>query len=236
MKQSYLQERKIITKAFWDEISVFNRIILTVSGGIDSTYLFLKFHEQGVKFELFHNHTLRELQTAQYTIQEILRHGNQFYVAYPGDDLAMITRKTKEALKKINMGIIHKVKKNIPCCYYLKEKPYHQWIKQNTDSMDLIVSGLAPYEGMQRNIHLGVLRKRNTYLRFLKQLKRWVAYPLRDMNFQADRKYLEYYVNQFIKTQRSGCYSCPIIALWEDLLIEEDDERRNRSLKVWGHD
>ena len=39
-------------------------------------------------------------------------------------------------------------KKNVPCCYYLKEKPYLKWLKKNTDNFSLIILGLASYEGI----------------------------------------------------------------------------------------
>ena len=225
--------RKIITPQFWDEISVFNRIILSVSGGIDSTFLFLAFQAKGIPFECIWNNTGRELRTSLFTLSKIFSYGNLFTITYPETSQKLITKKTRIALKRINQGEISKNKKNIPCCYYLKEKPFNQWIKYNTDLMDVLVSGLAPYEGMQRNIRLGELRNRKTYLRFIKASKRWFAYPLRDLNFQADRKYLEAYVNQYIPTSRSGCITCPIIALWEDLLIEHDEKRLRQSLKAY---
>ena len=230
-------DEKIFSQEFWDEISVFTRIVIPVSGGIDSTVVFLEFTRQGINFELVWNNTLRSMRTARITLSRyIFNQGYPFTILYPLHEQKFISKKTREVMAKIVSGQQQFRKKSIPCCYYLKEAPMTKWLKKHTNEETLIVSGLASYESMQRNIHLGVLRKKSTYIRFLKVQRRWFAYPLRDFNHKSDRLMFKAYLHLHkIKAMRSGCVTCPIVALFDEAMIKqgEDPGRVRISKKVW---
>jgi hypothetical protein len=224
----------MIPHAFWDEISVFTDYLIPVSGGVDSTYVYQHFKERGLKFSLLWNNTGRSLITARNILAILFSEGYPFNITYSLDDQAMITNKSRKIMSRIITGEISYIKKSFPCCYYLKEKPYTQWLAQNTDHHTLIISGLASYEGMQRNIHLGVLRNRNTFLRFKKREQRWFAYPLRDCNTRISNQHMkDFLYARSLEVVRSGCFSCPIVALFEHA-IEDDQARIDRSKKVYG--
>lgn len=224
----------MISKRFWDEISIFDDIIIPISGGVDSTYTYQIFKEKGLKFRLLWNNTGRSLSRAREVLAQIFGEGYEFNICIPGHDQKFITMKTKESFRKILDGEIKKVKKNIACCYYLKEKPFANWLKNYTDSFSLIISGLAPYEGKYRNIHLGQLRKQNRFLRFKKKEQRWFAYPLRDYNKQSDRQFMiDFLMSRNLEVKSSGCYTCPILVLFEEYFIEKEPERLHKSKLVY---
>ncbi|MFX0204399.1 MAG: hypothetical protein ACFFDT_00310 [Candidatus Hodarchaeota archaeon] len=230
----YLEiNEKIVPESFWDEISIFTRYIIPVSGGVDSTVIALEFYKKGIAFELCWNDTRRSLKTARYTLSKLFQLGVPFYITYPKKKQREITLETKEAMKKIVSGSVKYDKNRIPCCRWLKEEPFKRFLKTHTDEETLIVSGIAGYEGNQRQWVVHKLRKNNTFLKFHKTKKRWFAYPLRDYTTQKQGKFLKNYTfNTEYKAVRSGCYTCPIVALFEEA-IEEDMKRIERSKRVY---
>lgn len=233
-----LQET-IIPEEFWKEISVFTRYVIPVSGGIDSTIIVHEFHNRGIQVELLWNNTRMSMPTARRTLSWIFRiTGYPFYITYPDHDQKMILQKTRKIVEKIVTGEWgRKYKRNdLPCCYYVKKAPTKKWYKENTDQETLVINGIAGYEGEQRQTRCGTLRKNNTFLRYHRTFKVWMAYPLRDYtspNF--DGPFLEAYIRTtpYSETRHSGCFTCPIPAMFEHLMIEKDQERLERSKKVW---
>lgn len=230
----YLEiEEKIIPEMFWNEISIFSRYIIPVSGGVDSTVIVDEFIKKGLDFELVWNDTRRSLETARFSLARLFESGYPFYITYPKKNQREITLETKEAMKKIVSGEVEYNKKRIPCCRYLKDEPQARFLKEYTDSEYLIISGLAGYEGNQRQWRMYELRKNNTFLRFKVHEKRWFAYPLRDYTTKKDGIFLKHYgKNLPYKAVRSGCHTCPIVALFEEA-IEDDIKRIERSKKVY---
>lgn len=225
----------VFPKEFWDEISIFTRYVISVSGGVDSTVIVNEFQNQEIDYELFWNNTLRSLVTSRDILSKIFRYTNkQFTIVIPHHPQKLITAKTKATMKRIVAGKLKYNTKTIPCCYYLKIAPFYKWLKEHTDQETLIISGIAGYEGRRRQINLGKLRKQNTFIKHLKVPKRWFAYPLRDYTKNIQGRFLENYLNttDYHDTVRSGCYTCPIVALFENA-IEEDQARIDRSKKVY---
>jgi len=161
--------------------------------------------------------------------------GFQFNITYPEEKQSVITKKTKRALRRILNKEITKNKKNIPCCRYLKEDPFLKFIDEHTELNTLFISSIAAYEGNQRDAFLRQIRNKDTFLHYHVTKNRWFAYPLRDYIFKKEGQFLKSYGQYAIPgVERSGCHSCPIPALYDELLIEEDQKRIERSKKVYG--
>lgn len=209
--------------------------MIPISGGKDSTIIVEYFLKQEVDFELLWNNTGRALKSARQTLCDIFRTtGKPFYITLPTDDQSMITTKTKAAMTAIVNGEKKYNKKSIPCCWYLKEKPAKQFLKDHTGEDTLIVSGIAGYEGFQRQMFLSQLRKRKTFLHYHTTKNRWFAYPFRDVTSRAKAAKTTVCLSRtvFENTQKSGCHSCPIVALFEKACID-DLKRVERSKKVY---
>ena len=226
----------MISQDFWNEISLFSRVLIPVSGGVDSTALFQLFQEQGIDFELIWNDTMRSLPSSRVTLcKYILNSGKQFYITHPVTPQNTITKLTKKAMKRIVDGDIKYNKKSIPCCWHLKEKPFLHWLRKHRSLDMLVISGIAGYEGWQRQAFLAGLRKKGTYLHYHITKDVWFAYPLRDYTKKQDGLNLKEYINN--KAVRSGCYTCPIITLFEEAILKsnpEEKERMDRSKKVYN--
>lgn len=243
MRQQLLSEfheeiqEVIIPEKFWDEISIFSgyEIFIGFSGGIDSSIVVKVFLEKGIKFNLIWNDTRRSMKTARNIIARMFRvSGSLFHITYPEEDQKVITEKTRENIRRIIRGEITKNKHNIPCCRYLKEDPFLDFIKQHTDPNSLFISSIAAYEGNQRDAFLRQIRNKGTFLHYHVTKDRWFGYPLRDYIFKTEGKFLKSYAQLHITgVDKSGCHSCPIPAMYDNLLIEEDNIRLERSKKVW---
>ena len=72
----------------------------------------------------------------------------------------LLTQSSHKA-RTVKLFSIKYNKKSIPCCWHLKEKPFLQWLKKHRSLDMLVVSGIAGYEGWQRQAFLSQLRKRN---------------------------------------------------------------------------
>lgn len=233
-------ETKVIPKAFWDEISVFDDIIISISGGVDSSAVAIAFYIQGLNFELLWNNTLRSMKESRETIIQLMKTLKKpIYILYSPYDQKWITKRTKKKVEEIVAGKIAYNKRNIPCCYYLKEAPVIQFAKKQTDHNILFISSIAGYESMQRQIRLGELRNKNTFLRFKVREQRWFAYPLRDYTNRKQRVILQNFLafNGFSKVRASSCYTCPILYLFEKYIIEQDKQSKDRierSKKVYA--
>lgn len=236
-----IPDKDIIPKTFWDEISVYSLYCISVSGGVDSTAVALAFHNRGLKFHLLWNNTYRSMPTSRNVLAKLFSLGHPFYIVYPHHDQKMISRKTKQAVKyHFDNPEIKYRRHDIPCCYYLKEAPMKKFTKNFLDGSTVIISSIAGYEGQQRQSHLGALRNKNTFIKWKKTDKHFWAYPLRDYTKRRDRILLQNYLsdNGFHQVRNSGCFSCPIIVLFEDLILKSDPsekERIDRSKKVYGN-
>lgn len=242
MRQQLLSEHleipeNVIPSKFWDEISIFSgsEIFISFSGGIDSSVVVNEFYNKGIKANLLWNDTRRSMKSARKTLALLFKvSGFQFYITYPETDQKKITMETRRAVQRIIRGEITKNKHNIPCCKYLKEKPFLGFINNHTEENSLFISSIAAYEGNQRDAFLRQTRNKKTFLHYHVTKNRWFAYPLRDYIFKNDGKFLKSYGQLHIPgVERSGCHSCPIPALYDDLLIEEDQKRLERSKKVF---
>lgn len=232
-----LNPEDIIPKAFWDEITIFDKYEVSVSGGVDSSAVAVAFHNRGIPFSLVWNNTRRSMPTARIVLAQLFRLGHPFTIIYPHHSQKMISRKTKAKVKYYYENPTVKYRKNdLPCCYYLKKAPFR---KHKIDAGTLVISSIAGYEGEQRQTRLGTLRKKNTFLRYKTSDKRFWAYPLRDYTRKRDRLILQNYLfnNKFYRVRNSGCYSCPVIVMFEEQILKNDPsekERINRSKKVYG--
>lgn len=227
----------IIPEKFWDEISIFSghEIFIGFSGGIDSSIVVREFLNKGIKFNLLWNDTRRSMKSARNIIARMFSvSGSQFYITYPEEEQKVITEKTRINLHRIIRGEITLNKRNIPCCRYLKEDPFLNFIEQHTEPNSLFISSIAAYEGNQRDAFLRQIRNKGTFLHYHVTKDRWFSYPLRDYILKKEGKFLKSYAQLYIPgVERSGCHSCPIPAIYDNLMIEEDSIRLERSKKVW---
>lgn len=217
---------------YYQELERFQDIVVTVSGGIDSTAIALDLFERGYKFTMLYNNTGRCMKSARETLVALFKLTKMpFIITYPYVDQKSITEKTKdELIKFFESGKIYN-KKMFSCCRLLKEKPYLDWIRKNRDQSIVFILGLARYEGMNRRIRLIQIMKQNTFLRFKKIEKSWFIYPLRDWK---DEKFLVDYVRShpgFENATHSGCVICPVLTLFE---IPGEEERTLRSQRVFN--
>lgn len=224
----------LLNKNFIKQITAFDRRIVTISGGVDSTATALALFDQGIECELLWNDTRRTMKAARHQLAKIFKlTGWKFHITYPMDiDHKKLREQCIEAIRLIEDGSKEYSKNLFPCCYHLKEKPLDIWIKHDVDPWNtVIISSIAAYESHQRNIRLGELRNRGTYLRF-KRKKYFQAYPWRDFTTRRHGKLLEDYVNYRIgDAVHSGCNACPVLTLFD---IPGEEIRTERSLKVYA--
>jgi hypothetical protein len=196
-------QEDIIPDQFWEEISSFNRIIILVSGGVDSTIIVHEFHKRKINVELLWNNTMRSMPGSRDILAKIFRFtGYRFHIVYPHHNQKEISRKTHDKVDELYSIFLktgnwnHYRRNDIPCCYYLKKAPAKKWYKDNVDCYEtIIVTGIAGYEGHRRQQRLGELRKKGTFLGFLKTYNNWFGYPFRDYKSRKfDRPFLEAYI------------------------------------------
>lgn len=237
-------QEEIIPEQFWEEIEPFKRIIVLVSGGVDSTIIVNEFYQKGIEIELLWNNTWRSMPQARDSLAKIFRFtGYRFNIVYPHHDPKMITQLTRDKVNELfdifyETGNWNHYRRNdLPCCYYLKKAPAKKWYKENIDSYDtIIITGIAGYEGQTRQQRLGELRKEGKFVDFLKSYNNYFGYPMRDYKSRNyDRPFLEAYVRttQYPETRDSGCFTCPVPVMFEHKMIEKDLERLERCKKVW---
>ena len=225
----------IIPREYLIEIDAlpYNNMIISVSGGVDSTAIALALVEIGYKPTIFWNNTLLSMQHARENIIKLITENKlTMHFSYPSIQLKELFKRTKKAVANIVINKEKYNKKKIPCCYYLKEKPFAEWVKKRSYPDSFFVSGIAPYEGYQRMLFTAKLRNRNTYVHFHRTKNRLFTYPLRDYTNNRDRIKLEKYLKKNgYKAKRSGCKTCPVVALFPK--SEEDLQRIVNSKKIW---
>jgi 3'-phosphoadenosine 5'-phosphosulfate sulfotransferase (PAPS reductase)/FAD synthetase len=181
----------MIPESFWQEMDNFEQIGILVSGGIDSSYIALKFMERysSDKLLFIHNNTGLRLKEAKESLGE-LRAKNiriPFLQTNPPKNLKEIL---VDSFQAIDRALSDKEKgrynrKVFDCCYYLKKKPTNLIYRLFPNL--LIISGITPLEAMRRAYWLKQLRQKGTYLRYKKKFKHWFGYPLRDCTTKASR-------------------------------------------------
>lgn len=241
----------IIPKEFFCQLQEINPeiIIIPFSGGIDSTVITLLMHENNYDCILLFNHTHRVMKTAINTINKIQKFTEfPLIVTHPRLNQKEINEKTKARIDVLLPKYISGektlvyLKHDIPCCRYLKEYPAQDFYENYVDlEKTVILSGIAPYEGNQRDAWSRIIKRRGTYFHPHKTKNGLMfGYPLRDL-FNKDYAPVvlsEYLMAKgFDDTRRTGCRgSCPIVAIHYHIRgkrIEEDERRFQNSLKVW---
>lgn len=211
--------KKIIPQEFYDEISEFEKIIVLVSGGVDSTYSAIKIKEHFPQKDilLLHGQTGLEMRSSKTTIQllaEKLELPLEFYIptVNPYEEV-------KKAFSKLDLQMKRK-EEGKPydrtywgCCGSLKKKPFKTWVKKNYSLDTIIISSITRDESTQRFLRLYELEQQNTFIWFLITFQAFYAYPLRDCDSKIQKRKRQEPCESILNflVCSSGCELCPIL-------------------------
>jgi len=217
-----------LDKQFIEEIKQFETIYCLVSGGYHSTTSALLLKDIGFEnVVLVHNKTFLEMKSSIKTMQYLQeKTGYEFIETKPdlGEETVWdIIRRSLQKIPEVMEDIKNKKydRKKFECCTKLKKNSGDKFfetvrtermrIRDGIISFDyVVIDSSCPYESSRRSYYAIDLRKRNTYLRFLKKRKFWKAYPFRD-HF-SEKPFLSYLRSKgFHKIKHSGCVICPIL-------------------------
>jgi 3'-phosphoadenosine 5'-phosphosulfate sulfotransferase (PAPS reductase)/FAD synthetase len=219
----------MFTRSEIRELNKFDNIYCLVSGGKDSTFTALNLHNlrKWIKRPviLLHNNTGLRMRKAKKIIRvldhQLCEKNGWFFeqidakdylekpmMFYVRESIKMIDK----ALKKKSEG---KYSKNMfPCCYWLKERPFEQWLKQQDHKNDVFVLSIKQGDSRQRGLFLSKLRKLKTYYWFNRRRKVTYYYPLRDCKQETVNSYL-LQDKLFWDTDHTGCVKCPVVMMFD---------------------
>jgi 3'-phosphoadenosine 5'-phosphosulfate sulfotransferase (PAPS reductase)/FAD synthetase len=215
----------------------FQRIYILVTGGKDSTYVALMLH--ALRFWIKKPVYLLWGDTGNSMAQN--RKIMEGLSEKTGWELIVIKNTLKHSPMKLVINSMKRLpdakellnegkysKKVFPCCYWLKEKPFMEWLKKEDHSKDVFVVGIKLGDGWQRRRFLLDMIEAEEKFRFNRMKKVWYYYPLRDTVTHDVEKVLTK-EKDFWNTPHSGCRVCPILALFN---IEKEGERYFRTMRV----
>lgn len=245
---------KNITTFPLKQLDRFKKIYVLVSGGIDSTYLFELIREK------YPNRTIPVNCVNIYESNPTLRKINQLYNVLqikPNLKGKKIRDVLIDAFKQIPKA--KELRKNkkynkkvFGCCKILK----HEMFKKNPlfiEPGSVVISGIKRGDGQQRMAFLvqlmkgkeiiGTSKTPNNYTggtnpTFFHKHK-WGAtycYPFRDFKKRyLPDEIIEELMEKYPKLKSSGCFACPVLIVFQDLIekrgSEDDKLTLNRSLK-----
>lgn len=228
----------MIPKEFWAEVP--DKVAITVSGGVDSTYTALQFHKRGFECLLIHNETGLSLPKSRKTLQALVDYTGWKLVTTPTPDNWMKVLKESFA----NIPLVYSRKSGVydrsflKCCNELKKKPSKALYKTLPKEMAIVMS-IAPIESTQRRFRLLELRKKGSFSRMHTGFNgRHHLYPLRDAGTKMERLTRERYCQKILGFEvcASGCRLCPILLIFK--MHDVDPKRWARSrlfaLKLGG--
>ena len=215
-----------IPEEFWEEMTHFKNIVILVSGGKDSTYLALEFKKRNIEASLLFNNTGLAMPESLKTLTEIMKlTGYQLHMSIAENSIEIV----KETFKRIDLldeTIPDEVRRKIMyCCNKLKKNPSKKLAKILYDPSDTIfIRGDRPTENRHRYARLAQIRKLGTFIRFLKTMGYWYAFPLRDMKKPPIVKEIE-------GIKSSGCAVCPALLIYR--MMKNDPKRYIASRKFY---
>lgn len=220
----------------FDTLPEDKKIILSVSGGRDSTAMslelwdYMTFHQLDLDILLMYEQTGFNSSYATRTVKELQEKTGWplEVVRYQGEQkpiqiLRESFKKIPEALTRLDEGK-KEVKNLFRCCTVLKKKPYHEFIRRFAKDEIIIVVGLKGKDGaLHRRYRMRQLRDLDTYFR-TKSDGYTYFYPLRDASDKDVRNILRRFNMAHVKS--SGCVMCPFFLIYD--MGDKDAERRSR--------
>jgi hypothetical protein len=216
-----------MNKWWFEELANFEKIYVLVSGGFDSTWLYIKIREIYLNNIIYPVNCYNPYEWND-TLKRIEKEDPHFIKIYPGN--------YKDIIKKsfLNLPKAYKLKENkkyhkkiFPCCNVLKHKSFKKDARFLTPN-SVIVSGIKWGDGKQRRIWLSQLHARDTFFHRHKTGHLYY-YPFRDYTKRELTDDMKNEVwKKYPNTEHSGCSLCPILVLFN---IYGEGKRYERSLK-----
>lgn len=209
--------------------------MILVSGGIDSSYVALKFFEKGIKASLLHNNTHLQLSSAKKVIKALVKKTDYTLITIePNVNIKNVLLSSFRALDKAatdkNSGKYNR--EVFDCCFELKKKPaqkFYKNLKENT----LVVSSITPGESNRRRMFLGKIRNQGKWIINHSKYRVHFAYPLRDARLKKENLHRKRYAQKKlgVEVKSSGCRICPIVLLFK--MWDKDPQTYARSKKFF---
>lgn len=214
----------------FDTLDFDKKIILSVSGGRDSTAMSLElwdyviFHQIDADILLMYENTSFNRSSGTKTVKllaektgwplEVVKYKGELR---PIDILKESFRSIPKAIE-LSQHIKRKsYKKVFKCCDLLKKQPVQKYISQFSPKGIIIVLGIKGGDNaLHRRYRMNQLRLWDTFFRTHKKNGYTYFYPLRDAQESDIEQTLTNY--GFQDTKGSGCAMCPIfcIADWDE--------------------
>ena len=200
-----------------------------MSGGVDSTYLYVKikqlYPEETIPVNCYSPYESSKTLTAISKDPAYI----QIKPAKKYDYKRILEdsfRKLPEARKLKKAGKY--TKKVFPCCYYIKHKAFLKdplFKEEGT----IVVSGIKSGDGNQRRLWLYQCRKNNKFIHKHKTGQLYF-YPFRDYMYrELPEKDIEPIRALYPSLAHSGCVICPVLLLFN--LVKQEPERYHRSVE-----
>lgn len=204
-------------------------IYFLVSGGRDSTAMFLEAWKIGVPGIMVFQETMLERSYGRKTVEQLakLTQYPLLTVRYDGerkpseilDESFMQLLEVLPSLRKL--GDDNKItydKSKFDCCKILKKKPMQNWLKSHHDKENsIMILGIKGADGStHRRINMAQIRKQNTHFRTMKTNGFTYYYPLRDMGDKMVQNILD--ENGFSNIRPTGCAKCPVFCIFPGMI------------------
>lgn len=204
----------MIPEEFWAEVP--QGVVVTVSGGVDSTYVALKFHERGLQPILLHNDTRLTMKDSRVTLRRLVDYtGFEYVVTRPEDNWYEVVKESFRAIPFAIDGNGKYQRRLMKCCDVLKKDPARKYYKTLPKETAIVLS-YCPIESQNRRFRLLELRGEKTFTRHHTHFSlRQFLYPLRDAKFKRQRTIREKYCEKKlgIPVRGSGCRVCPVLLI-----------------------
>lgn len=222
-------------------LSQYDKIYVFVSGGIDSTYLYIKlkkfYNDKVIPVNCFNpfesNKTLNRIK--QLDPLFISLKSKQLKLPYKQYIINAFIRIPFAINRLIIKGQYDK-KTNFKCCYYIKHKALMEAKKLTNDNV-VFISGIKAGDGKQRALFLSQLRKGSyksldkkepTFFLKHKKTNMIYAYPFRDFTQKEFPSIVLRHLRKiFPEINHSGCYFCPVLVMFG---LNDDAKRYNASI------
>lgn len=209
--------------------SEFDNIILSYSGGSDSTILLLLALKNEVRLDhvVFTNTKLEAPETMRYVRLIKERIYPELIQVRPKESRKDLVELIDEDWAKVRACDNPHDKRIFRCCNVAKKKPFDDWLKQNNldNSKSVVLLGLRGVEGFQRTMTVLRLVQRNKlFVQHPTKRRKWnVSWPLALLLEEQKQKMLYQLIDKYHLPlpEKSGCQLCPIYFKF----VKEDSDR-----------
>lgn len=210
----------------FDTLPEDKRIILSVSGGRDSTAMvlelwdYVQFHQLDLDTVLLYGDTRFNSSKAREVVETLSKKtGWELHIArYEGEERPIQILKESfqlvpKALSQLDEGK-KEVKNLFRCCDVLKKRPIHDYLKQYEKDSFIVVLGIKGGDGaLHRRYRMRELRKQGTFYRTKKNDGIMYFYPLRDAQERDILNTLRRFHMDHVRG--SGCVMCPFFLIYD---------------------